>query len=338
MKNKLTMVFCAAALLLVSCKNNSAQPDSSVAVPAPEPETPAIERQIQARVVSYKDKTLTYEYKGETVSVNFDSSNFTNGEGNVQPEISEKIISNRYGEKVIGKITLNHDGTTAVSCDVVSLNGSIVSNSSLFDENNEEESDNMLDVYLDMKRLDGSKAELSSQFVPPVTVDLNDLDNYYKLDFPELVENVEFTGYRFNSGTLLLDSICILDKYEVDPDTGRVIAAGASSLGNDGKMSFSGSIESLENGRAKVLLNDGETVCDVPAYYYDEELSQGQKVLVTLNADETLYGSGKEYKDEFAVFYTDIAQFTALYDFDDVAYCVINLNSAELTLKENVSR
>ena len=77
----------------------------------------------------------------------------------------------------------------------------------------------------------------------------------------------------------------------------------------------------MTEGRAKVLLNDGKTVCDVPTYYNDGELSEGLEVMVTLDAEPSLFGSKKEYKSEFAVFYTDPEVYNYRhFDFGTLAY------------------
>ena len=209
--------------------------------------------------------------------------------------MSEKIISNNFGLETKGYIRLDGKGNIKY-CDVFKANGDQFDSSMTAPSGTPYEK-----TFMNMKRIKGSKYEFSNSYTT-FTADLNELSNDLKADYGEEQQGVEVSGYRFKTGEVMIESISIFDHGET---VGGETQYYFTMLDNYDKYSFFGTVQSLSEDRASVLLTDGKTLCDVPAYYTDGELKEGMEVMVTLNAGAELFGSGKEYKDDFAVFHTD---------------------------------
>ena len=100
--------------------------------------------------------------------------------------------------------------------------------------------------------------------------------------------------------------------------------------GNKDLYRFFGTVKSLSADRATVLLTDGKTTCDVPTYYNDGELKEGMDVMLVLDADASLFGSGESFKDDYAVFYTEPKEYL-LKKYDDISklvYAKLDANNA----------
>ena len=74
----------------------------------------------------------------------------------------------------------------------------------------------------------------------------------------------------------------------------------------------------MSDGKATFILNDGKTVCTAPTYFNDGEVTEGAQVMVTLDEDTSLYGSGESKEYDFAVFYTS----PDTYDFENKMYAL----------------
>lgn len=319
-KNILFVIFAVILLTATGCSSgadSSKAPITSVTVSSktsvadtsePQKETEIFE----AEIIGYDGDILTYQYDGEIRTSKmspelFSKDTYTKG----QKQLSQQIINNRYGIRVKGIIILKDNGKVA-SCDVISLNGSSFESSELAESGTPFEQ-----TLMDMNQKNGSIYEFSNEF-GCLTANLNDLNNISKGEFGKSVKGVCFGGYRFKSGELILEHIDIFDHEE---KVGNRSEYFYDNKQNNEKYSFFGRISSLTEGRAKVLLNDGKTVCDIPTYYNDGELSEGLEVMVTLDAEPSLFGSGKEYKSEFAVFYTDPEVYNYRhFDFGTLAY------------------
>lgn len=305
MKRAIVLLLIAAAVLS-SCNNiqdqssvsNSAYESSSAAKDktskAESPDSGVI-NEFEAKITDYSDGILTYvtdtEHKAVMDPRCFENDIYIKGLN----LLSELIICNRYSEEIYGKIKLSADGTKVVSCDVISLNGDDFNNTMLSDD----KLTSIEEDEVNMRRIKGSVYELYNDN-GSITADLNDLDNIYKADFPDSLERIVFSGYRFNSGNFIIQNISEFSG--IDEEMGSYIYDPVTNLD---KYSFFATVQSLSEERASVILNDGVTVYDIPTYYNDGMIKENMQVMITLNAAPSLFGSGEKYKDDFAVFYTD---------------------------------
>ena len=319
---KTLTVLCLASLLC-SCntENNSTATNeiseaSSDSVPFSETTdySSIIEKEsIRVQAIKLDESILSYEYEGQKqdkplIDGALDGSN---------KKIVEKVINNTLGENVTAIITLNYDNSKILICDALSLNGEEIVQSYLY-----EKAKNKPEWYeVKMDRINGSVFRIYTEY-DSITADMNLLANEYKYDFPDKCEGVIFSGYKFNSGNFIPIYINAYNKSTFTTQNDQKTEERLyEKYSNTEKYNFFGTIQSLNDERAEVLLNDGKTVCDVPNYYFDGELKVGLQVMVTLNAEPTLFGSGEKYKDEFAVFYTDTEEFnTSGEDFSELAY------------------
>ena len=242
----------------------------------------------------YDGENLLFEYNGEDYSLPFKKEYFIEEEKypliHTSDCISVMIINNKLGERVTGVLEVNEDITEAFSCDVVGNNGEPIDEfSDVTDKIDENE-------LFKAERVNGSIYTLKS-CKHTLSFDVNSLPSIYKGNIPEDIP-ICFSGYVFSDGWLISEP---LETIDIDDYTDIKY----SQITNQNKISFFGTVKSLSEDRAAVLLTDGKTLCDVPAYYTDGELKEGMEVMATLNAGPELYGSGNEYKDDFAVFHTD---------------------------------
>ena len=291
-----------ASIVLTGCSGSA---DTQSNVPAAEKDAVSVsesisetdtEELLEVEVISYEDDTLSFVRDDETLSLKmspelFANDTYTRG----KKTMSEKIISNNFGLETKGYIRLDGKGNIKY-CDVFKANGDQFDSSMTAPSGTPYEK-----TFMNMKRIKGSKYEFSNSYMT-FTADLNELSNDLKADYGEEQQGVEVSGYRFKTGEVMIESISIFDHEET---VGGETQYYFTMLDNYDKYSFFGTVKSLSEDRASVLLTDGRTLCDVPAYYTDGELKEGMEVMLTLNAGAELFGSGKEYKDDFAVFHTD---------------------------------
>ena len=109
------------------------------------------------------------------------------------------------------------------------------------------------------------------------------------------------SGYLFNDGA----NDKVIPGYIGEAIIHEGDEVSSESRGNADLYRFFGTVQSVKDGRASVLLTDGKTTCDVPTYYNDGEVKEGAEVMIVLDAEPSLFGSGEEYKADYAVFYTD---------------------------------
>ena len=57
--------------------------------------------------------------------------------------------------------------------------------------------------------------------------------------------------------------------------------------------SFFGTVQTIGDNTAEIKLTDGKTVCTVPTYYCDGELSEGLEVMVILDCSTDLFRERK---------------------------------------------
>lgn len=247
---------------------------------------------ITAEAVSYDWETLTYEYEGKTYKKKADREVFAD-----QSPMSYNVINNKYGIKAKCRITLAKNGEIA-EVNATTLNGGMWNGmfGQEYPKNWDKEHPKSRPDEVTAKRIKGSIYELSNAY-GTATVDLNDMDYTSKAPYPDVIERVLFNAYRFNNGELILRSIETVDD-ECFTESGNI----SKGVDNKGMPLFAGIIQSLSDDRAVVLLTDGKTTCDVPTYFNNGKLEKGMNVFVTLDTDTSLYGSGKQYRSEYAVF------------------------------------
>lgn len=264
---------------------------------------------ITANAISYIDNVFTYEYNGEIKTVTMDHYYLFCDASS----IPIRIVNNKYGIRPKAVIGLDKDGNV-VNADVIKLNGEGVDDTFGTVITVKERQEWLKEhPYSDrnraaapseavMRRIKGSIYEISNRF-GSIETDLNDMDYYLKGNYPDVVERVRFSAFRFNSGEIILLDLSVTSPDDVDEENETI---NPHTINTSSYPMFAGTIRSLSEERAVVLLTDGITTCDVPTYYNDCELKEGMKVMLTLDADISLYGSGEHYKADYAVFTTHI--------------------------------
>lgn len=332
-----------------------AKPNVSKPLEKPSEEENVEPKVIEVEILGYENDQLTYRYEGETVTAKmfpelFDKS----GAGADYQRLAKQIIDNRFGIPVKGTIGFRKDGGISW-CSVITNNGSHFksydySTQSWLEANNYETDEELPNTehLVDMKRISGSVYEFKNKYCS-FTADLNDLKFIHKGDFPDHIEGVRFDGYRFESGEIIPESIMILDHIEEQIE----VVNGKEEIFNNyiyrqppvnyDNITFFGIVQSLSDDRAVVLLNDGKTTCDVPTFFNDGELREGMNVAVALSAGKELFGSGKQYKSEYAVFLTHPEEFIGNYDklvHTDIAYAEFGNSLLRLicTMVDDVGR
>ena len=319
MKMKDTIIVILTALLLSACAggDHSSTPASNEPVYQTEenskaslPDT-AADVGFKVRITGYAGGVLTYITDTEHKAA-VDPHCFENDSDG---RLSGLIIAKHTEEEIYGIIKLDRNGDRIISCDVITPNGDYFNNTML---KKGYKDTSIEDDEVSLRRTGGSLCELYNGY-ETVTADLNDLESCYKADLPEQLDRVIFEGYRLTGGSFILQSLSVfsgideMGSYIYEPLTVR------------DKYSFFGTVQSLAEGRARVLLTDGRTLCDVPVCLNDGELKEGMQVMITLNAAPSLFDSGKEYKDEFAVFHTDPAEYNySGFEFTKLAYAQYN--------------
>lgn len=268
---------------------------------------------IIAEATGYRNGILSFVYDRKTYDLPFEKSKFkgeTKGWRYKEPNISELIINNRFGEKVTAQITLNKDMTLILACDVRGPNM----------KETELKPHPITDDIYKFRRKEGSLCELYND-TGTLEFDLNDLPIYYRVNYPENMENVMAQYYEFKDGKRILDQLFLNCK--VTENGSAYSSLDSTDYDIFGlRTGFYGVIRSVnEDNTVTVLLNDKETYCTVPAYFYEGELIQGAEVLLILTAERSLFASGGEHTFDYAVICADKTYFsdgTALLE--DLAY------------------
>ena len=272
---------------------------------------------LSVNVKKYENETLTFEYQGKEYSLKAGLSQFRDinyyDKLHTSVEISPMIINCGLSDDITAELVTDKNITEIVSCDVVKDNGIPFDSQSDLPVNWTAETES--DYYFKHRYLGHGKYELSNS-VRTIYLDMNSLNNYAKCYIPEGVDIV-FTGYLLNNNYLLTEFLSCYDRSVVLPDGGHEMI----DLINSDKYSFFGKIVNITDDKAEIRLNDNKTVCTIPTDFTDGELTAGMEVMVTLNAGTELYGSGNEYKDDFAVFHTDPKEYnTSGSKFSELAY------------------
>lgn len=277
----------------------------------------------KAEVKGYKNGLLRFVYENQEYELPFDKRYFKNDvRSNCinEPCVSEMIINNRFGEKVFAKIATNDDKSSIISCDIITANGKLCESSMLYIGKESEDQD----LYFTFKRQKGSLCQFKNDF-DTYDLDLNDLINYYKYDYPSEIYPVTFKYYEFDSGNKMLVSFA----YDMKKtDDGSLITDKNSEIQKAlmNRTCFYGSVQSYdeESGKAVVLLNDKKTLCTVPTYYNDGgKLKEGAEIMITLMTDNSLFGSGGTHEFDYAVISTDRDYYMSSeenHSFNELAY------------------
>lgn len=310
MKQKKFMTFScivfSAVIFLTSCGENKPQsdlsavdsvsnmPESTVSKPSSEFENITVETE------KYENEQLTFTYEGKSYTLPLSRDNFKDDivyyPGSKLH--SEQIINNKLGEKVTAVLTVD-DGITKIKlCDVIGQNGKVFSNSG---------------GICTMTRTGGSACEFTD---PQRTLkaDLNDLIVYQEINYPDEVDDVVYVGYLFKDNNFILNQLYVAE-YDENGEKNY-----EEQLNRD-FPSFFGTVQTIGDNTAEIKLTDGKTVCTVPTYYCDGELSEGLEVMVILDSSTDLFGSGKSESFDYAVICTDPAEYDPSgHEFGNLAY------------------
>ena len=310
MKQKKFMTFScivfSAVIFLTSCGENKPQsdlsavdsvsnmPESTVSKPSSEFENITVETE------KYENEQLTFTYEGKSYTLPLSRDNFKDDivyyPGSKLH--SEQIINNKLGEKVTAVLTVD-DGITKIKlCDVIGQNGKVFSNSG---------------GICTMTRTGGSACEFTD---PQRTLkaDLNDLIVYQEINYPDEVDDVVYVGYLFKDNNFILNQLYVAE-YDENGEKNY-----EEQLNRD-LPSFFGTVQTIGDNTAEIKLTDGKTVCTVPTYYCDGELSEGLEVMVILDSSTDLFGSGKSESFDYAVICTDPAEYDPSgHEFVNLAY------------------
>lgn len=310
MKQKKFMTFScivfSAVIFLTSCGENKPQSDLSAVdsvsnMPESTVSKPSSEfKNITVETEKYENEQLTFTYEGKSYTLPLSRDNFKDDivyyPGSKLH--SEQIINNKLGEKVTAVLTVD-DGITKIKlCDVIGQNGKVFSNSG---------------GICTMTRTGGSACEFTD---PQRTLkaDLNDLIVYQEINYPDEVDDVVYVGYLFKDNNFILNQLYVAE-YDENGEKNY-----EEQLNRD-LPNFFGTVQTIGDNTAEIKLTDGKTVCTVPTYYCDGELSEGLEVMVILDSSTDLFGSGKSESFDYAVICTDPAEYDPSgHEFGNLAY------------------
>lgn len=289
---------------------------------------------ITAEVTDYKDNTLYFTYEGKDYALPMSERLFWEGNGSIgrvhrEKTISEKIIHNKFGEKVMGRISINEDMTSIKQCNVIDPN--------VEDYDGDypyflDESDGLKvdpDRLYSFKKISPSKCVVANKY-NSYEFDLNDLGMWWKLRYDDEYPIVGFTAYKFKSGNMIPTLILpnrINDKGLLSGDSDWIKPVVENSIG------YFGTVQKNENDTAEILLNDGKTVITVPSYFNDGEVKEGMQVMVdTWQTEEKLYGTGQRAEFKEAIIWTiSIYYNRSGKKFEDLAYAILESNPTYIT-------
>ena len=317
MKQKKFMTFScivfSAVIFLTSCGENKPQsdlsavdsvsnmPESTVSKPSSEFENITVETE------KYENEQLTFTYEGKSYTLPLSRDNFKDDivyyPGSKLH--SEQIINNKLGEKVTAVLTVDEGITKIKLCDVIGQNGKVFSNSG---------------GICTMTRTGGSACEFTD---PQRTLkaDLKDLIEYNEINYQHQVYDVVYVGYLFKDNNFILNQLYVAE-YDENGEKNY-----EEQLNRD-LPSFFGTIQTIGDTTAEIKLTDGKTVCTVPTYYCDGELSEGLEVMVILDSSTDLFGSGKSESFDYAVICTDPAEYDPSgHEFGTLAYAKADSNN-----------
>lgn len=267
----------------------------------------------KVRLISIENGILTCEYEGETKTFSADCMREEAPVG-AGRTVTEKVLERLFASQDEVCAELLFDGRQLVSVDVKKPNNVTDFDNYSMEGFAADPKNNLKSTEVSLVR-NGSTVELSS---PGSTVkcDINDMNSQYKGNIPVEADRIRFEAVRLPDGYVMLIR---LFRYDHDEDSPGGPCPQYSPYSCDDLYGFFGTVQSVSDGRAEVLLNDGITVCNVPAYYYEDEPCEGQQVLLTLDAEPELFGSGECFTADYAVFTTHPEAFVEGYKKEDHA-------------------
>ena len=243
---------------------------------------------VKADLIRYENDRLTVETDGEEQTYEVWDNVFSGLGG---ADKARLIINNRYGEKIPASIRFDSEKKRIVSCEL---------KIKLFTGFNDPESIRLSgdDKLMQMEKTDNKKIRFYNKD-KMIEADIRDLSTIFWGKYPDSFTDVITTGYILPSGTYLAEQIGLYSETDEMGNKNYSFCDLTSYYG------FFGTVKSLSDDRATVLLTDGKTTCDVPTYFNDGDLKEGMDVMLVLDADTSLFGSGQSFKDDYAVFYTE---------------------------------
>lgn len=321
--------FLTAAIILSSCADDqtsseaeTSQTTTSTVTTTTTAQKAAIPKKkirISAEVISYKDGQLTFTYNGREYVLPMERSCFelkTTYIGQFTKSsppdpyykmLPEKIIDNTLGEKISAVLTVDEAVTEIKECDVINPNGKVyVGHGSQQEDINHDGS-----TCYKFRRTGDTACEFYND-TRTISADLNDLPSYLKMKYPSELDDIfSFEGYLFKDGKF------ILNYFRVDSEQKGFVSACTKY---NRETFFYATVQSINGNKATFILNDGKTVCTAPTYYSDGEITEGMPVIVMLDEDVSLFGSGAQKEYDYAVFIypTDTRRF------EECAYAVLS--------------
>lgn len=330
--------FLITAIILSSCADDQTSSEAETSqttaatvistTSAPKADIPEKKMRINVDVVSYKDEQLTFTYNGKNYTLPMERSclelkmtyigQFTKSS---PPDpyykmLPEKIIDNKLGEKISAVLTVDEAVTEISECDVITPNGKLyVGYGSKQEDINHDGS-----TCYKFRRTGSTACEFYND-TRTISADLNDLPSYLKMKYPSELDDIfSFEGYLFKDGKFILNSFSAEDSTYYCEELGAYTAPDHTLyLQKYNKTNFFFAVVQKATGdKATIILNDGKTVCTAPTYYSDGEITEGMPVIVMLDEDVSLFGSGEKNEYDFAVFISP----TDLTRFEEHAYAV----------------
>ena len=128
-------------------------------------------------------------------------------------------------------------------------------------------------------------------------------------------------GYLFKDNNFILNQLYVAE-YDENGEKNY-----EEQLNRD-LPNFFGTVQTIGDNTAEIKLTDGKTVCTVPTYYCDGELSEGLEVMVILDCSTDLFDSGKSESFDYAVICTDPAEYDPSgHEFGNLAYAKADSNN-----------
>lgn len=278
---------------------------------------------ITVKTIAYKDEQLTFEYEGREYTLPLSRDDFVSDyywPGGIKA-LSEQVINNRLGETVTAEMQVSEDITMIYQCDILNQNG-MPFHAGMLDNNPEDikrlRADPFAEEYFyTMTKIEGTKYEFSN-INRTLSADLNDLNIYIKVIYPDSCFDVKFYGYLFEDGQFIIQSLALFDERVGNQQHYK-------ELNNFDMPNFFGRVQSCDGETADILLTDGKTNITVPTYYCEDELTEGTEVMVRLDCGIELFGSGESRSFDYAVVIADPSLFNYdAHEFSTLAYATAN--------------
>ena len=244
---------------------------------------------IEADVILYSDKQLSFSYEGNEYTLYCSPSNLMHDitSNQYRSTLAEQILQNKYGKDLKAKLTVSKDMTKIKRCDIITPNGKKYEGT----------------AYVEFAQDPQCTIEIKGK---SYIADMNDLPQWEKQNFDKTSRISSVSGFIFNDGTFMLYDLLTKSRTE-----GGQEFFFLDELDFQGFTAFFGTVSNMKNDKAEILLNDGKTKCNVPTYFTDGSLENGSNVMFLINCGSDLYGSGENKSFDYALIYTDPAYMKA---------------------------